>query len=205
MAADHPVSPEQLLESAQAGDRQALAELLDLYRNYLKVLARVHIDSTLQAKADPSDLAQETCLQAARDFPQFRGSTEGEFTSWLRMILANRGMEMIRHYKASQRRDIAREQQLEAQIDLSAQVLARVAATSHYSPSQSAARREAAVLLADALATLPEHYREALVLHHLEQRSLAEVAQQMNRTTDSVKQLLARALIRLRKEMEGEP
>ena len=139
MAADHPVSPEQLLESARAGDRQALAELLGLYRNYLKVLARVHIDSTLQAKADPSDLAQETCLQAARDFPQFRGSTEGEFTAWLRMILANRGMDMLRHYKGSQRRDVAREQQLEAQIDLSAQVLARVAATSHYSPSQSAA------------------------------------------------------------------
>ena len=100
---------------------------------------------------------------------------------------------MLRHYKGSQRRDVAREQQLKAQIDLSAQVLARVAATSHYSPSQSAAHREAAVLLADALATLPQHYREALVLHHLEQRPLAEVAQQMDRTTDSVKQLLARA------------
>jgi RNA polymerase sigma-70 factor (ECF subfamily) len=112
---------------------------------------------------------------------------------------------MIRHYKGSQRRDITREQQLEDEIDQSALALARVPVALGYSPSQSAARRESAVLLADALAALPDHYREALVLHHLEQRSLAEVAQQMNRSVDSVKQLLARALIRLRQVMETEP
>jgi RNA polymerase sigma-70 factor (ECF subfamily) len=205
MAAGNSVSPEQLLKRAKAGDGGALAELLNLYRNYLAILARVHIDTTLQAKADPSDLAQETCLQAARDFPQFRGSTEAEFTAWLRKILAHRGIAMIRHYKGAKRRDVTREEQITAEIDLSAQVLARVPVSPHYSPSQSAARRETAVLLADALATLPGHYRDALVLHHLEQRPLADVAKRMDRSVDSVKKLLARGLIRLRSVMEGEP
>jgi len=204
MAADNPVSPEQLLERARAGDGQALAELLSLYRNYLAILARVHIDTNLQAKADPSDLAQEACLQAARDFPQFRGSTEAEFTAWLRKILANRGIAMIRHYKAAQRRDVMREEKIASGIDLSAQALARVVSP-RYSPSQSAARREMAVLLADALATLPSHYRDALVLHHLERRPLAEVAERLDRSVDSVKKLLARGLIRLRALMEDEP
>jgi RNA polymerase sigma-70 factor (ECF subfamily) len=205
MAAGNSVSPEQLLERAKAGDGGALADLLNLYRNYLAILARVHIDTTLQAKADPSDLAQETCLQAARDFPQFRGSTEAEFTAWLRKILAHRGIAMIRHYKGAKRRDVTREEQITAEIDQSAQVLARVGVSPHYSPSQSAARRETAVLLADALATLPSHYRDALVLHHLEQRPLADVAKRMGRSVDSVKKLLARGLIRLRSVMEGEP
>ena len=75
----------------------------------------------------------------------------------------------------------------------------------HYSPSQSAARRETAVLLADALATLPSHYRDALVLYHLERRSLAEVSERLGRSVDSVKKLLARGLIRLRAVMENEP
>jgi RNA polymerase sigma-70 factor (ECF subfamily) len=205
MAADIPASPEELLQRAKAGDRQALAELLNLYRNYLAILARVHIDTTIQAKADPSDLAQETCLQAARDFPQFRGSTEAEFTAWLRRILAHRGIALIRHYKGAQRRDVAREEQIEAEIDHSAQALAHVPVSPYFSPSQSAARRESAVLLADALATLPSHYRDALVLHHLEQRPLAEVARRMGKSVDSVKKLLARGLIRLRALMEGEP
>ncbi len=205
MAADNPVSPERLLERAKAGDRQALADLISLYRNYLVILARVHVDTTLQAKADPSDLAQETCLHAARDFHQFCGSTEAEFIAWLRKILAHRGIAMIRHYKDAQRRQIVREAQLEAELDLSAQALASIPVSSRHSPSQSAVRRETAVLLADALATLPSHYRDALVLYHLERRSLAEVAERLGRSLDSVKKLLARGLIRLRTVMVDEP
>ena len=205
MAAGDSVSPEQLLHRARAGEREALAELLSLYRNYLAILARVHIDTTLQAKADPSDLVQEACLQAARDFSHFRGSTEAEFTAWLRKILAHRGIAMIRHYKGAKRRDVTREEQIEADIDQSAQALARVPVSPHFSPSQSATRREMAVLLADALATLPSHYRDAFVLYHLERRPLAEVAQRLGRSVDSVKKLLARGLIRLRTVLSEQP
>jgi RNA polymerase sigma-70 factor (ECF subfamily) len=203
MAANNSVHPEQLLERAKEGDHRALAELLGLYRNYLAILAQVHVDTTIQAKVDPSDLAQEACLQAARDFAQFRGNTEAEFTAWLRQILAHRGFTMIRQYKGAQRRNVCREEQIAAEIDGSSQALAHVPVSSRYSPSQSAARRETAVLLADALATLPTHYRDALVLHHLERRPLAEVAERMNRSLDSVKKLLARALIQLKVAMES--
>jgi RNA polymerase sigma-70 factor (ECF subfamily) len=116
MPEDNRVSPEVLLERARAGDQAALAELLSLYRNYLAILARVHIDTAVQSKADPSDLAQETCLQAAREFPQFRGSAEAEFTAWLRKILAHRGIAMVRHYKLARRCDVSREQHWDGTI-----------------------------------------------------------------------------------------
>jgi RNA polymerase sigma-70 factor (ECF subfamily) len=202
---DNSQDPEQLLRRAKDGDRLALAELLGLYRNYLAILARVHIDTNLQAKVDPSDLAQEACLQASRDFVQFRGFTEAEFTAWLRKILAHRGIAMIRQFKGTQRRDPTREAMIEAEIDSSALALGRVAVPAFHSPSQSAARREAAVLLADALARLPTHYRDAMVNYHLERRSLAETATRMGRSIESVKKLLARGLIRLRTVMEVEP
>jgi hypothetical protein len=88
------VDSNTLVERAKAGDQQAVAELLGLYRNYLLLLARLHIDANLQAKADPSDLVQETCLMAARDLPQFRGQTEAVFVAWLRQILANTGARL---------------------------------------------------------------------------------------------------------------
>ena len=44
------------------------------------------------------------------------------------------------------------------------------------SPSQQAARRERADLLAEALETLPAAYREVIVLRNLEGLSFAEVA-----------------------------
>jgi RNA polymerase sigma-70 factor (ECF subfamily) len=72
------------------------------------------------------------------------------------------------------------------------------------SPSRQASRREQAVLLADALGKLPEAYREVIILSHLEGLSFPEVARRLGRTLDSVKNLWARALARLRRSLEGE-
>ena len=71
------------------------------------------------------------------------------------------------------------------------------------SPSQGAIRAEAAVQLANALAQLPGHYRDAVVLHHLQGQPIKDVALAMNRTEDSIKKLLARALIRLQSALKG--
>ena len=75
----------------------------------------------------------------------------------------------------------------------------------HSSPSQGAIRREQAVLLADALAKLPEHYRDVLVFRHLEGLSFPEIAQRMGRSLDSVEKLWVRGLNRLRQVLEVSP
>jgi RNA polymerase sigma-70 factor (ECF subfamily) len=72
------------------------------------------------------------------------------------------------------------------------------------SPSHQVARRETAVLLADALDRLPVDYREAIVLRHLEGLSFAEVASRMNRSVDSVEKLWVRALGKLRQAMVSD-
>jgi hypothetical protein len=97
--------PEQLLRQAAAGDGAALGALLGLYRDYLRLLARLGIDRRLRGKVDPSDLVQETCLEAHRDFGQFQGRTEAELLAWLRRILAtNPGSGPARHLPRSDRR-----------------------------------------------------------------------------------------------------
>jgi RNA polymerase sigma-70 factor (ECF subfamily) len=53
------------------------------------------------------------------------------------------------------------------------------------------------VLVADALESLPEHYREVIVLRHLEELPFADVARRMGRSVDSVKHLWTRALASL--------
>src|SRR6266404_5133916 len=98
----HP-EPEELLRLARRGVGPALGQLLDRYRNYLKLLARLQIDRRLQGKADASDLVQETFLEAHRDFKQFRGTTEKELVSWLRQILVSNLANLVRHYRGTQR------------------------------------------------------------------------------------------------------
>ena len=68
--------PELLLAQARAGDAPALGRLLELYRNYLRLVARAMIGQALRVRLDASDLVQETFLKAHREFRQFLGSSE---------------------------------------------------------------------------------------------------------------------------------
>src|SRR5262249_18694074 len=93
-----PPELDVLLRRARAGDGLALGELLERYRNYLKLLARLQGDRRLKGKFDASDLVQETFLEAHRDFDQFRGVTERELAAWLRQILVSNLANLVRHY-----------------------------------------------------------------------------------------------------------
>ncbi len=204
MAADP--DPEQLLALARGGSVPALGQVLELYRDYLTLLARLQISRRLQSKVDASDLVQETFLQAHTHFPSFRGSTEGELVAWLRQILATTLANLVRHYCGTQRRDVRLERDLAAELDESSRVLDQALVAKHSSsPSQRAARREQAVLLANALARLPPEYREVIILRHLEGLKFADVARRMGRTVDRVKKMWTPALAELRSALNPDP
>jgi RNA polymerase sigma-70 factor, ECF subfamily len=198
-------SPEQLLALARAGEQRALGKLLELYRGYLSLLARLQIGRRLQGKADPADLVQDTFLEAHRNWERFRGTTEGELLSWLRRILAAQTADLIRRYLGSQRRDVRLERELAAELERSSQDLDVGLLAKQDSPSHQVAQREEGVLLADALALLPEDYREVLILRHLEGLTFPEVGQRMGRTLDAVKKLWTRALDCLRRSLKDVP
>jgi RNA polymerase sigma-70 factor (ECF subfamily) len=198
-----PTPTEILLASAKAGDAAALGELLGRYNCYLTLLVRVQLSRRIQAKADPADLVQDTFLEAHRHFANFRGTSEPELTAWLRQILGSRLANVVRHYVGTKGRDVRMETDLQAELDESSRFLDAGLIAADSSPSQQAAHRETAVILADALDRLPEDYREAIVLRQLEGLPFADVAVRMGRTEDSVQKLWVRGLTRLRKEVEG--
>jgi RNA polymerase sigma-70 factor (ECF subfamily) len=193
--------PEQLLTLARAGDVAALGELLEGYRSYLTLLARLEIGRRLQGKVDAADLVQETFLKAHRSFAGFQGDREPELLAWLRQILASALGDVLRRYCAARRRDVRLERQLADELDRSSRALDRGLAAPQSTPSQQAVRREQAVLLANALEQLPADYREVIILHQLEDLSFPEVAERMGRSLDSVKNLWIRALARLRRSL----
>jgi RNA polymerase sigma-70 factor (ECF subfamily) len=68
--------PLELIAKARTGDPAALGQVLEGYRDYLRLLARGGVGQELRVRLDPSDLVQETLLEAQRDFGQFAGSSE---------------------------------------------------------------------------------------------------------------------------------
>jgi RNA polymerase sigma-70 factor, ECF subfamily len=203
MSGDSGPDPEKFLTLARKGNGLALGQLLELYRSYLMILARLQIGRRLQGKVDPGDLVQDTFLEAHRHFADFRGSSEAELVAWLRQILAGLVANLVRRYFGAKRRDVRLECDLANELEHSSRVLHLGLAAAQSTPSQGAVRREQAVLLADVLGQLPEDYREVIILHHLEELTFPEIGRRMDRTVDSVKNLWVRALAKMRRLLGG--
>ncbi|MHC4137607.1 MAG: sigma-70 family RNA polymerase sigma factor [Planctomycetota bacterium] len=184
----------RLLEQARAGSDKALDRLLDGYRNYLIFLARTGLESEMRPKADASDVVQETLLLAYRSFGQFRGETTGEFTNWLRQILARALATLVRRYRATAAREMDRERSLERILHESSIALADVLPAPGPSPSEDARRHERSVALANALERLSEDYRRVITLRSLEQRSWETIGEEMGRSPAAARMLWTRAL-----------
>ena len=198
------MSASELIGRCRAGEQQARELLFARYRQYLWLLAQGQLGGRLRARCDPSDLVQQTLLEAFRDFAGFTGAHEAELLAWLRQILAHNLYNEARHHGA-QRRDAARQislEEVQAGLDRSSVTLGRCLAAKVPTPSQAAGEREAAVRLADTLARLPKDYQTVLLLRVFEGLPAEEVAQRMNRTAGAVRMLQLRALTALREMMQ---
>jgi RNA polymerase sigma-70 factor (ECF subfamily) len=165
------------------------------YRDYLLLLARLQFDPRLRGKLDPSDIVQQTLLQAHRKRDQFRGKSEVERAAWLRAILAHALADAARKYGQGV---LGRERSLEVSLEESSRRLERWLEDSHPSPGQGLDRHEQLLRLAKALARLPDDQRQAVELRHLQGLSVAEIGQLMGRSPAAVGGLLQRGLRALR-------
>jgi RNA polymerase sigma-70 factor (ECF subfamily) len=191
---------DQLIQQARTGDSEKLGELLEVYREYLRLLASIEIGRRLQGKVDASDVVQETCLEAHRQFPNFQGQAAGQLMLWLRTILAGTLANTVRRYFGTQARDPRLERELSVDLDQSTWALGKILVDPRSSPSQQAMRGEQSLLVAEALSRLPPDYRNVLVLRHLEGLTFPQISERMGRSVDSVEKLWLRGLTRLKKE-----
>jgi RNA polymerase sigma-70 factor (ECF subfamily) len=199
--------PEHPLAEVQQGRGEHLGTLLELYRNYLHLLARTQIDLHLRGRVSPSDVVQETFLQACRHFRRFRGSSEQELLAWLRRILINCLARVVEKQVKARKRDVRREVSLyrhRKAVESSSAAVEAALAGQHSSPSAQAQRRELAARVAEQLAKLPEAYREVIVLRNLEGLPFEEVGRRMGRSAGAVRVLWLRALDRFRQLNGGE-
>jgi RNA polymerase sigma-70 factor (ECF subfamily) len=175
-------------------------EILEPFRRYLEVLARVNLDPQLRGKLDPADVVQQTLLRACVALPEVRSQTPEVLAGWLRTILARTLADTVKHYHRD-RRDVNLERSLEADLDRSSSGLAGWLAADQTSPSRAAARNEELLRLADALADLPEPMREVVLLKHCRGQTLQQIADHLGKTVPSVASLLRRGLEALRQRL----
>ena len=190
-----------LLDRARDGDSAARDELFERCRNYVSLLARVHIESWLQAKVDPSDLVQQTLLEAYRGLDGFQGQTQGEWLAWLKQILKHNATDYIRRYKGTAKRRIQREVPMEMPRHGSS--LFRIDPSDPGdTPSQLVMQHENEIQLAEAVSRLAEDHQQVILLRNVQRMSFNEVAERMERSRPAVQILWLRALKNLKDLLE---
>lgn len=170
------------------------------YRSYLRFLADCKLDRRLRRKIDPSDIVQETMLQAFRAWGDVRGTSEGERLAWLRQILIRTLLHAVRDFGRA-KRDVAREQPLVRVADESSACLEALCVADQTSPSQLAVRAEELLGVINALQELPVQQRTAVLLFYWHGQSLAEIGSELGRTPPAVAGLIHRGVKRLSSQL----
>lgn len=191
---------DRCLMTAQGGSREALGQALESCRAYLLLVANREIADDLQAKGAPSDLVQETFLEAQRDFARFHGDSPEGLRAWLREILLHNIANFARRFRDTDKRAIAREVAIVPEQSSSPCEFA----AADPSPSAEAMAAEQSVALDAAIRRLPEEYRRVIELRHRDGYGFAEISQQLGRSDNAVRKLFFRAIERLKQELDAE-
>ena len=179
-----PLTDDDLLAAARAGDRRALGDLLERHQ------ARVYRFGMRMCgePEDAKDVLQETLFAAARNLPEFRGGSS--VTTWLYAIARSFCVKKRRTSKfAPQGLD-----------SLDADGVGEVA-DPRRSPHDEAAGQQLEARLAEAIGALEPMYREVLVLRDVEGLPAAEVAEVLGLSVEAVKSRLHRARVAVRERI----
>lgn len=184
------ISPE-ILEACRRGDREAFRTLYETYKDRVYSIAYYFFHADADAA---SEVTQQVFLKLMRELTRFRG--DAAFSTWLYRLIVNACVDRSR----SRRKDAVGEDPV---------VLDRMAI--HPSHEELFARREVALSVQQAVATLPGKLRAAILLRYFEDLSYADMASALNCSIGTVAsrlsrghRLLAKKLAPMREAVVGQ-
>ena len=184
------------MNQEESANSQFVQRLLDRHARAIRKFIGRRSGPELLKRTTVDDLFQETVATVIQSADNFVFVDNSRFLCWVYTIArrvmarslssARNGPNTIRICRASSSGGGVPEAELMAHTR---------------TPSSMAATRERKTALVRAMQLLPAHYRKVITLYKIEQRPLAEVAAEMNRTKGATCRLIARAMEMLRKGM----
>lgn len=184
----------QLLTLAHAGNTDAKNELFGLYRPIVRNEAEMKIPFGFQSQFPPSDLAQETFLDASQSLVTLRNVTVAGFRAWLMGIL-NHNLEERLRYMGQAKRDSNRMKFDDGCFE--------AIACDDLTPQSQAEEGELSLQLQECVDQLPTQHQIAIWLFYRDERTYEEISEQMATSVSTVHRLLRGARESLRGLLPG--
>ncbi|MDD2858088.1 MAG: RNA polymerase sigma factor SigM [Candidatus Nanopelagicales bacterium] len=178
MAAEQ--SDEALLAAHVAGDPQAFSELVHRHRDRLWAVAV----RTMGDSGEAEDALQDALISAFRRAEQFRG--DSQVTTWLHRIVVNACLDRLRRRKARPTAPLPEFDGPEDGLPLAEDLIEQ---------------RETQLVIAEALAELPEDQRAAILLVDVEGWPIEDAARMLDCPTGTVKSRCSRGRAKLAKRL----
>jgi RNA polymerase sigma-70 factor (ECF subfamily) len=196
-----------LIDRFRTGDRQALSELFQCYRERLRRMVELRMGPRLRTRLDASDVLQEAYLDLASDLEAYRADPKLQPLLWMRLHVGRRLTTLHPRHLGAHMPDAGLEASLyrEPLPEASSTALAAMLLGRHTSPTQAAQRAERLLQVQEALNTLNPIDREVLALRHFEQLGRAETAEVLGISPEAGAKRNLRALKRLKEVLATMP
>jgi RNA polymerase sigma-70 factor (ECF subfamily) len=186
----------ELLERVRAGDRVAFDQLFARHRDTLRQAIALRLDKKLRARVDPSDVLQETQIDAFQRLDDYLQRRPMPFKLWLQKAAHERLIKVREHHREAARRSVEREVPLPDQTSLELfHRLCGIPSAAERLPE----RRDLVRTVRQVLADLSEEDREILLMRYLEKLSNQEIGHLLDLDPGTVSKRHGRALLRLQK------
>ncbi len=181
----------QLMLEFQKGDKVSFEKLMDKYYKRVMNLVYRFVDD----KDIAEDLTQDVFIKVYNNAHLYK--PKAKFQTWLYQITKNTCLNELRRRKHSA---VSLDKTFEVKGNPLKQELAD---TNSLNPSERIDQKEIALVVKEAIESLPENQRMAVTLRRYEQLSYDDIAQTMNCSLSSVKSLLSRAKLNLKEKLKG--
>jgi RNA polymerase sigma-70 factor, ECF subfamily len=172
------------------GEKELFHELIRPYER----MVYMTVFSIVKNETDAEDGAQDAMVNAYRHLGKFRG--EAKFSTWLTTIAVNEGRQKLRRQKR------VKEDSLDEPIQGEDEEFTPAPLTDWKEiPLEALERKELREALRNAVAELPDIYRQIFTLRDIEELNVAETAAALGINENMVKVRLHRARMMLQKSL----
>lgn len=184
------MSDTEIINKLRQGNEAAFRKLVDTYQ---KLVVNTCY-GMLHNREDAEDIAQDVFVEVYRNVDRFRA--DAKLSTWLYRIAVNRSLNHIRDNKKHKWF-----QSFENEVEAKNRQIMQVETSHTDQPEYELENKQRALILHEAINSLPENQKVAFTLSKYEELSYQEISEVMDMSVSSVESLLFRAKKNLQKKL----